>query len=80
MDKIKVPENLKENLLANQVVEIPEEVKERLARTAAITMQINNIKEKIEIAKHIGVEGYNELYHPRPYLLKVIKELIADGR
>ena len=67
----------------NQIIENTKAFKELDPVTQSIYRKkamMDQVKRELEIAKHIGVESYNEVYHPRPYLLKVIKELIADGR
>lgn len=37
---------------------------------------MDRVNNELEIAKYIGLENYFNTYHPRPYLWKVIKELI----
>ncbi len=37
---------------------------------------MDEVKKEFGIAKEIGVERYNDLYNPRPYKLRVIKELL----
>lgn len=38
---------------------------------------MNEVKRELEVAKNIGIEAYNNAYNPRPYKLKVIKELLS---
>lgn len=40
---------------------------------------MDEVKREFEIARCIGIENYNERYNPRPYKLKVIKELLDNG-
>lgn len=40
---------------------------------------MDQVKQEFQIAKNVGIESYIKVYHPRPYLLKVIKELIENG-
>ena len=39
-------------------------------------VMMNRVKEELQIAKNVGFEQYESVYHPRPYLSKVIKELL----
>lgn len=37
---------------------------------------MDRVKQEFQIAKNVGIETYKEHHHPRPYLEKVIKELL----
>ena len=39
---------------------------------------MDEVKRELQIAKEIGIEKYNDVYNPRPYKLKVIKELLDN--
>ena len=40
---------------------------------------MNKVKQEFQVAKNVGIEAYKGVYHPRPYVLKVIKELLENG-
>ena len=40
---------------------------------------MSRVKSEFQIAKQIGIQRYNETYFPRPYLLKVITELLEQN-
>lgn len=69
--------------MTNQTIENTKAFKELDPVTQTIYRKkpmMDQVKRELEIAKTIGVERYNNVYYPRPYLLKVIKELITDER
>lgn len=37
---------------------------------------MDKVKQEVQIAKNVGYEQYESVYHPRPYVGKVIKELL----
>lgn len=37
---------------------------------------MDKVKQEVQIAKNVGYEQYEAVYHPRPYVAKVIKELL----
>lgn len=37
---------------------------------------MDKVKQELQIAKNVGYEQYESVYHPRPYVGKVIKELL----
>lgn len=66
----------------NQIIENTEAFKELDSITKIIyrkKQMMDRVKREIEVAREIGMEKYNYIYTPRPYLLKVIKELLNNG-
>lgn len=37
---------------------------------------MDRVKQEFQVAKNIGFAQYESVYHPRPYIEKVIKELL----
>lgn len=37
---------------------------------------MDRVKQEFQVAKNVGFEQYESVYHPRPYISKVIKELL----
>lgn len=66
----------------NQIIENTKAFKELDKVTQTIYRKkamMDEVKRELQIAKEIGVEKYNDVYNPRPYKLKVIKELLDNG-
>lgn len=66
--------------MTNQIIENTKAFQELTPLTKAIYRQktmMDRVKRELEIAREIGIEKYNDLYNPRPYLLKVITELLS---
>ena len=66
-------------MITNQIIESTKAFNE-LERVTQIIYRkkemMNRVKQEFQIAKNVGIESYKEVYHPRPYLLKVIIELM----
>lgn len=37
---------------------------------------MDDVKREFQVAKTIGIDAYENTYHPRPYKIKVIRELL----
>ena len=69
-------------MITSQQIEETKAFKELEKVTQSIyrrKQMMDRVKQEFQSAKNVGYEQYESVYHPRPYVGKVIKELIENG-
>lgn len=64
----------------NTIIEGTEAFKELDVVTQQIYKKkkmMDEVRHGFQVAKNVGIEKYDQTFYPRPYLLKVVKELIT---
>ena len=67
-------------MITSQQIENTEAFKELEKVTQSIyrrKQMMDRVKQEFQIAKNVGYEQYDAVYHPRAYVGKVIKELLG---
>jgi len=67
-------------MITSQKIEETKAFKELEKVTQSIyrrKQMMDKVKQEFQIAKNVGYDQYDAVYHPRPYVGKVIKELLG---
>lgn len=67
-------------MITSQQIEETKAFKELEKVTQSIyrrKQMMDRVKQEYQIAKNVGYDQYDAVYHPRPYVGKVIKELLG---